>query len=71
MLGHYANLVRSTIRYYHINLEHDLEKTVNMKLILSIIKQLSGLKISFQRVGFYCFGKAKELEEEYKRIFWM
>jgi hypothetical protein len=40
-----------------------------MKLILSIIKQLSGLKISFQRVGVYCFGKAKELEEEYKRIF--
>ena len=30
-------------------LEHDLEKAVNMKLILSIFEQLSGLKINFHK----------------------
>ena len=30
-------------------LEHDLEKAVNMKLILSMFEQLSGLKINFHK----------------------
>jgi hypothetical protein len=38
-----------------------------MKLILSIFEQLSGLKISFHKK--ICFGKAKELEAQYKNIF--
>ena len=50
-------------------MEHDLEKAVNMKLILCVFEQLSGLKINFHKSEIYCFGKAKEQEEEYKLIF--
>ena len=45
-------------------LEHDLEKAVNMKLILSIFEQLSGLKINFHKSELFCFGKAKEAENQ-------
>jgi hypothetical protein len=50
-------------------MEQDLEKAVNMKLILSIFEQLSGLKIKFHKSEIFCFGKAKELEALYKNIF--
>ena len=50
-------------------LEHDLEKAVNMKLILCLFEQLSGLKINFHKSEIFCFGKAKEEEEQYKHIF--
>jgi hypothetical protein len=52
-----------------IFLEHDLEKALNMKLVLCIFEQLSGLKINFHKSEIYCFGKAKEVEDEYKHIF--
>jgi hypothetical protein len=42
-------------------MEHDLQKAVNMKLILSIFNQLSGLKINFHKNDI-CFGRAKEDE---------
>jgi retron-type reverse transcriptase len=47
-------------------LEHDIEKAVNTKLILCIFGQLSGLKINFRKSKIFCFGKAKDLEHEYK-----
>ena len=50
-------------------LEHDLSKAVNMKLILCLLKQLSGLKINFHKSEIFCFGKAKEDETQYKQIF--
>ena len=50
-------------------LEHDLEKAVNMKLILSMFEQLSGLKINFHKCEIFCFGEAKHHQEEYRRIF--
>ena len=50
-------------------MEHDLEKAVNMKLILCIFEQLSGLKINFHKSEIFCFGKAKEVEDQYKHIF--
>ena len=50
-------------------LENDLQKAVNMKLILSIFEQLSGLKINFYKSELFCFGKAKEVQEEYQTIF--
>ena len=50
-------------------MEHDLAKAVNMKLILCIFEQLSGLKINFHKSEIYCFGKAKEEESQYKQIF--
>jgi hypothetical protein len=50
-------------------MEHDLAKAVNMKLILCIFEQISGLKINFHKSEIFCFGKAKEMEQEYKQIF--
>lgn len=50
-------------------LEHDLAKVINMKLILSIFEQLSGLKINFHKSEIFSFGKAKDEESSYKSIF--
>jgi hypothetical protein len=50
-------------------MEHDLQKAVNMKLILCLFEQLSGLKINFHKSEIYCFGKAKEEKFLYKEIF--
>ena len=50
-------------------MEHDLAKAVNMKLILCIFEQLSGLKINFHKSEIFCFRKAKEEEDQYKQIF--
>ena len=50
-------------------LEHDIEKAVNMKLILSMFEQLSGLKINFHKSEVFCFGKAKEAQNDYRTIF--
>jgi hypothetical protein len=50
-------------------MKHDLDQAVNMKLILSIFEQLSGLKINFHKSEIFCFGKAKDHEHEYKKNF--
>ena len=50
-------------------LEHNLEKALNMKLILAMFEQLSGLKINFHKSEIYCFGKAKEVQDDYRHIF--
>ena len=50
-------------------MEHDLEKAVNMKLILSLFEQLSGLKINFHKSEVFCFGKAKDHQDDYRSIF--
>ena len=52
-----------------IFMEHNLEKALNMKLILCIFEQLSGLKINFHKSEIYCFGKAKEVQNDYMQIF--
>jgi hypothetical protein len=52
-----------------IFLEHDLEKALNMKLVLCIFEQLPGLKIKFHKSEVFCFGEANEVENEYKHIF--
>jgi hypothetical protein len=38
-------------------------------LILSFFEQLSGLKINYHKSEIYCFGQAKEAENEYKNLF--
>ena len=48
-----------------IFMSHDLDKALNMKLILSTFEQLSGLKINFHKSEIFCFGKAKEHEAFY------
>jgi hypothetical protein len=50
-------------------MEHDLEKAKNLKLILSAFEQLPGLKINFHKSELYCFGEAKDQDQEYAELF--
>jgi hypothetical protein len=43
-----------------IFMEHDLAKARNMKLVLCLFEQLSGLKIIFNKSELFCFGRTKE-----------
>jgi hypothetical protein len=40
-----------------------------MKLLLCAFEQLSGLKINFHKSELFCYGAAKDHEEEYRQIF--
>jgi hypothetical protein len=40
-----------------------------MKFILRIFEQLSSLKINFHKSEIFCFGKAKDMEHQYRNIF--
>jgi hypothetical protein len=44
-----------------IFMEHNLEKALNMKLILCIFEELSGLNINFHKSEIFCFCEAKEV----------
>jgi hypothetical protein len=44
-------------------MEHDLQKVVNMKLILCIFKQLADLKINFYKSEIFYFVKDKDFKE--------
>ena len=46
-------------------MEHDLDKAMNMKLILSAFEQLSGLKINFHKSELFCFGEAQDFATQY------
>ena len=50
-------------------MEHDLEKALNLKLILSAFEQLSGLKINFHKSELFCFGEATDHLAEYTELF--
>ena len=50
-------------------MKHDLAKARNMKLVLCLFEQLSGLKINFHKSELFCFGRAKEEQEAYKKLF--
>ena len=52
-----------------IFMEHNMEKALNMKLILCIFEQLSRLKINFNKSELFCFGQAQLVEEEYRQLF--
>ena len=52
-----------------IFMSHDIQKAVNMKLILSTFEQLSGLKINFHKSEIFCFGKARDHEVFYSQLF--
>ena len=43
-----------------IFMEHDLAKARNMKLVLCLFEQLTGLKINFHKSELFCFGRANE-----------
>ena len=50
-------------------MEHDLEKAINLKLILSAFEQLSGLKINFHKSELFCFGEASNHISAYTELF--
>jgi len=52
-----------------IFMSHDVEKAINMKLLLTTFEHLSGPKINFHKSEIFCFGKAKELEVFYSQLF--
>ena len=52
-----------------IFMEHDLDKARNMKLILCLFEQLSGLKINFNKSEIFCFGRAKAKQHTYNQLF--
>ena len=52
-----------------IFMEHDLAKARNMKLVLCLFEQLSGLKINFHKSELLCFGQVVEEQENYKQLF--
>ena len=52
-----------------IFMEHDIAKARNVKLILCLFEQLSGLKINFNKSELFCFGRANEEQEAYRQLF--
>ena len=45
-----------------IFLDHDIDKAKNIKLLLCVFEQLSGLKINFHKSEKFCFGQPKQHE---------
>jgi hypothetical protein len=50
-------------------MDHDLEITRNLRLILSAFEQLSGLKINFYKSELFCFGEARDEATLYAELF--
>jgi hypothetical protein len=50
-------------------MDHDIKKAKNLKLILSMFEQLSGLKINFHKSEIFCFGEAQQDTSHYAEIF--
>jgi hypothetical protein len=50
-------------------MDHNLDQAINMKLLLSMFEQLSGLQIHFHKSEVFCFGQAKEHESQYAQLF--
>jgi hypothetical protein len=50
-------------------MEHDLEQAKNMKLLLCAFEKLSGLKINFHKSELFCYGEAKQMEQQYTELF--
>ena len=48
---------------------HDTQKALNMKLIICIFEQLSGMEINFCKSEIFSFGRAKKQENQYKELF--
>jgi hypothetical protein len=51
-----------------IFLDHD-PQTRNLKLFLNVFEQMSGPKINFHKIEIFCFGQAKEFEDDYVELF--
>jgi hypothetical protein len=72
LIPHLVNIGVSILQYADNNIlfmDHDLEKALNMKLILCMFEQLPDLKINFHKSDIFCFGEAKEVDDEYRYLF--
>jgi hypothetical protein len=49
-------------------MKHDIEKARTLKLIITASEQLSGLKISFHKSEFFCFGEAQDDANLYDKL---
>jgi hypothetical protein len=47
----------------------NMAKARNMKLVLCLFEQLSGLKINFHKSELFYFGRVKEEQENYRQLF--
>ncbi|WVZ95111.1 hypothetical protein U9M48_040913 [Paspalum notatum var. saurae] len=52
-----------------IFLDHNLEMARNMKALLCVFEKLFGLKINFYKSEIFCFGQAKECENDCSELF--
>jgi hypothetical protein len=50
-------------------IQNCLERARNLKFIMCLFENMSGLKINFHKSEIYCFGNAKEIEDMYTDIF--
>jgi hypothetical protein len=50
-------------------MEHNLEQAKNMTLLLCAFEKLSRLKIKFHKSELFCYGQAKEMEDQYTELF--
>jgi hypothetical protein len=50
-------------------MDHNIEKAINLKLLLCAFEQLLGLKINFHKNELFCYGEAKEMEKQYTELF--
>jgi hypothetical protein len=50
-------------------MDHNIEQATNLKLLLCVFEQLSGLKINFHKSELFCYGEAKEYQDQYVELF--
>jgi hypothetical protein len=71
LLPHIVDGGISILQYADDNIlfmEHDLEKAFNMKPIMCMFEQLSGLKINFHKSEIFCFGKPRDVQHKCREI---
>lgn len=54
---------------WFVFMEHDIQKAENLKMIMWAFEQVSGLMINFHNSEIFCFGRAKEVEQQYPSLF--
>jgi hypothetical protein len=72
IISHLVDERLSIIQYADdtiIFLDHDFEQAKNMKLLLTVVEQLSGLKFNFHKSEIFYYGGAKEFQDEYMELF--
>jgi len=52
-----------------IFIDHDIEQAKNLKLLICVFEQLSGLKINFQKSELFYFGDAGDHKYQYSQLF--